>query len=85
MGRFTRRSHGSKLAHRTRGRRLLVEQLEDRLTLSVTWTGNAGTFNWTDANNWSSHAVPGSTDDVMINVAVSSPISISSGRRPSTH
>ena len=26
---------------------------------AVSWTGNAGTLNWGDANNWSNNAVPG--------------------------
>jgi hypothetical protein len=65
---------------RPRGWRLFVEQLEDRLTpASVSWTGGAGTFNWTDANNWSGLAVPGAADDVTISTTVTSPITISSG------
>ena len=30
------------------------------------WTGDAGDNQWTSANNWSGHAVPGPTDDVTI-------------------
>jgi hypothetical protein len=50
--------------------------LEDRLAPNVSWTGGAGTLNWTDANNWSTHAVPTSTDDMTINTSVSGPIVI---------
>lgn len=41
--------------------------LETRVVLStVTWDGGASTFNWSDPNNWSSDALPGSTDDVVV-------------------
>ena len=33
---------------------------------TVTWTGGAGTDNWRDAANWSSDAVPGPFDQVVI-------------------
>ena len=42
---------------------------ERRLLSSVSWTGGAGDNNWDTANNWSGNAVPGSGDDVTINVA----------------
>ena len=55
------------------------EELESRLLLSnVSWTGGASTLNWTDAINWSGHAVPGASDNVTINIAVSGPIAIGS-------
>jgi hypothetical protein len=58
--------------------RPLFELLEDRLAPSaVSWTGGAGTLNWTDAKNWSTGTVPTSADDVTINVAVSGPITAS--------
>src|SRR5262245_55719645 len=51
-------------------RRLSLEALEDRLApAAVSWTGNAGTLNWSDAGNWSNNAVPTSADDVTINKA----------------
>ena len=55
---------------------LRLERLEDRLAPNVSWTGSAGTLNWTDKDNWSSHAVPGASDDVMISISVSGPIII---------
>ncbi|HET6323495.1 MAG TPA: malectin domain-containing carbohydrate-binding protein [Planctomycetaceae bacterium] len=57
-----------------------AETLEDRTLLSgvVTWTGGAGTTNWATAANWSTNAVPGSGDDVVINVATNTTIQISS-------
>jgi hypothetical protein len=49
-----------------------LEVLEDRLApAAVHWTGNAGTLNWGDANNWldtnNQSYVPGAGDDVTIN------------------
>lgn len=46
--------------------RLSVRQLEDRLTPAVLWDGGAGSLNWGDPLNWSSDALPSSTDDVSI-------------------
>jgi hypothetical protein len=57
-----------------------VEALEDRLApANVQWTGNAGNLSWTSGANWSTGVVPGSADDVTINIAVSGPITIASG------
>src|SRR6516225_2637877 len=57
-----------------------VERLEERLAPSaVSWTGGAGTLNWTDAGNWSTGAVPTSADDVTIGLAVSGPITVNIG------
>src|SRR5271168_1976962 len=59
---------------------LWLEQLEDRVTPSaVSWTGNAGTLNWGDANNWSNNAVPTSADDVTIGKAGVGTITIGAG------
>ena len=59
-----------------------AEELENRRLLSnVSWTGGAGTLNWTDANNWSNHAVPGTSDNVMITTSVAGAITISSVAR----
>src|SRR5262249_38797902 len=47
-----------------------MERLEDRTLLTaVNWTGLAGDSNWNTAANWSTNAVPGSADDVTINLA----------------
>ncbi|WP_145030694.1 beta strand repeat-containing protein [Caulifigura coniformis] len=44
-----------------------MQRLESRVLLSaVTWTGGAGTSNWSDGSNWSGGAVPGPGDDVSI-------------------
>jgi hypothetical protein len=43
-----------------------LEVLEDRLQPSVNWTGGGDGTSWTDPNNWSSLALPGSGDDVFI-------------------
>src|SRR5262249_48865723 len=34
----------------------------------VTWNGGGGDFNWNNALNWSTNALPTSTDDVVIDV-----------------
>ncbi len=50
------------------------ESLEDRRLLAVVnWDGGAGTFNWTDANNWDNNLVPTSVDDVVISDLVGTP------------
>ena len=46
------------------------------MTSTVTWTGGAGTTNWTDAANWSTDALPGAGADVVINVATATTIQI---------
>ena len=46
---------------------------------AVSWTGNAGTLNWGDANNWSSDAVPTSADDVTINMSGVGTITVGAG------
>ena len=55
---------------RRRFRRLpRLEALEDRTLLSnVTWTGGGDGENWGDARNWDTQMVPGSGDDVTIDV-----------------
>src|SRR5262245_59701145 len=52
-----------------------TELLEDRLVLStVSWDGGGGNFDWNNALNWSTDALPGVADDVVINAATASPI-----------
>ena len=47
-----------------------IEWMEPRTLLSaVTWTGDGGDNNWDTAANWSTDSVPGSGDDVTINIA----------------
>src|SRR5262245_17184085 len=56
-----------------------LEALEPRLVLApVLWTGGGDGKSWQDGNNWSTHAVPGTSDDVTINVA-NNPTIISNG------
>ena len=46
-----------------------MQVLEQRLLLSQdVWTGGGDGKTWQDASNWSENAVPGSSDDVTINV-----------------
>src|SRR5262249_33551522 len=55
-------------ALKSRKWRPTLEVLEDRLTpAAVTWINPAG-GDWDTASNWSSGAVPGAGDDVVINV-----------------
>ena len=47
-----------------------LEWMEERTLLSdVSWTGNAHDNNWDTPGNWSTDSVPGSGDDVTINIA----------------
>jgi large repetitive protein len=51
-------------------RRPQLETLETRALLAaVTWTGGGGDNNWDTPANWSTDSVPGSGDDVTIDVA----------------
>lgn len=63
-----RKPQHAVIASRNRfGRQLRLESLEDRILLAtVTWDGGAGTFNWGDAANWSTDALPTANDDVVI-------------------
>jgi fibronectin-binding autotransporter adhesin len=57
---------------------LLLEALEARTVLStVSWINAAG-GDWNTAANWSGGVVPGATQDAIINVSVSGPITIDS-------
>ncbi|MFO0979550.1 MAG: hypothetical protein U0996_24325, partial [Planctomycetaceae bacterium] len=57
-----------------RGRTSMIEILETRALLAtVTWDGGAGTFNWFDANNWDTNAVPTTADDAVIPDLVGTP------------
>ncbi len=64
---FPQRNRNPKRATSCRPR---VEWMEPRALLSaVAWTGGAGDNNWDTAANWSTDSVPGSADDVTINIA----------------
>ena len=64
------RSQSNRKLNRSRSSRPLVERMEPRTLLSaVTWTGGAGDNNWDTPGNWSTDSVPGSADDVTINIA----------------
>ncbi len=61
----------TRSADRTRSRscRPRFERMEERTLLSpVTWTGAAGNNDWDTPDNWSTDSVPGSMDDVTINI-----------------
>ena len=54
--------------------------MESRTLLAaVFWTGAAGDNQWTTAHNWSTKKLPGSADDVTINVAGNPTIMLASG------
>src|SRR5262249_61409549 len=56
-----------------------LENLEDRTLLAtITWTNPLGGA-WNVAGNWDLGRVPGAGDDVVINRAVTNPITYSSG------
>ncbi len=72
--------------HRRRGRnglaerRLSLEFLEDRRLLAlVTWDGEGNNFDWNTAANWSTNALPGAADDVVISPGELITVSHSSG------
>ncbi len=47
-----------------------IEFLESRrLLAAVSWTGLGDDTNWSDPNNWSTHALPSAGDDVTISAA----------------
>src|SRR5262249_24836054 len=50
-----------------------------RLFNGVSWTGGGDGLNWSDPNNWSSHALPGINDDVTINVPTNPNIAVQGG------
>jgi fibronectin-binding autotransporter adhesin len=56
------------------GCRLFIEMLEDRTVLStINWNNPAG-GDWDVASNWDLGRLPASGDDVVINIAVTGPI-----------
>ena len=69
LGWSDRRSVNSTY-RRSSSRALGIEWMEPRTLLSaVLWTGNAHDNNWDTPGNWNPMSVPGSGDDVTINVA----------------
>ena len=44
----------------------------------INWTGNGDGSSWFDQANWEDNAIPGSTDDVVINVEGNRTIKIDS-------
>src|SRR5207253_1704917 len=72
--RFLSHKSGRSIRRDRRAKRMMltarpeVLRLEDRtLPSTVTWI-NPGSGDWNTASNWSSGAVPGAADDVVINV-----------------
>ena len=64
-----KRNANQRSEHKNRRRLFVIELLEQRTLLAaVTWDGEAGTLNWSDANNWSNNALPTSVDDVSIDI-----------------
>src|SRR5712692_6420616 len=62
-------SRGRTVRRTPRGRQLGVEALEDRtVPAPVSWINPAG-GDWGTASNWSTGAVPGTADDVTINLS----------------
>jgi autotransporter-associated beta strand protein len=67
---FASLSHRSRKLNRSKSCRPRLEWMESRTLLSaVTWTGGAGDNNWDTPANWSTDSVPGSGDDVTIDIA----------------
>ena len=63
------RSQRNRNLKRSRSCRPRIEWMEPRTLLSaVIWTGSGGDNNWDTAANWNTDSVPGSGDDVTINI-----------------
>jgi large repetitive protein len=70
MFNFATLSQRNHKFRRPRSCRPRLEWMEPRTLLSaVTWTGSAGDNNWDTPQNWSTDSVPGSGDDVTIDIA----------------
>ena len=70
MFNFASLSHRNRKLKRSKSCRPRLEWMEPRTLLSaVTWTGEAGDNNWDTPANWSTDSVPGSGDDVTIDIA----------------
>jgi hypothetical protein len=61
---------GRRRRDRRRFRVVEFERLERRIQLSlVTWIGEGNATSWSDPKNWSTDALPGTGDDVVIDAA----------------
>src|SRR5262245_55917464 len=57
-----------------------IERVESRvLFAAVSWDGGGDGTSWGDRFNWSADALPGSNDDVTINVAANPTVTVSTG------
>src|SRR5687767_3854818 len=58
-----------------------IESLESRRLLAdISWDGGGDGVNWSDANNWSSNALPTAADDVTISIAANPTIQLAGVR-----
>ncbi len=71
------------LRSRRRGvarRAAVLQSLESRrLLAAVSWDGGAGTFAWTDPDNWSNNQLPTAADDVTIDIPAAITVTLASG------
>ena len=67
------------MIHRLLGLFVLVSSVFTLWGATVTWTGSGDGTSWNDAHNWRNDQVPGPTDDVVINTAGGSPITVNGG------
>lgn len=59
-----------------------IESVEPRrLLAAVFWDGGGDGINWTSANNWSTNALPGPSDDVTIDIATNPNLILPSGNQ----
>jgi len=66
-------SNRSRFRRRRFGRRLLLEQLEDRRVLTaIVWATDSDGF-WDEPANWSPPQVPNSSDDVTVDRGAANP------------
>ncbi len=54
------------------------------LLAAVSWDGGGDGINWADQNNWSTNLLPGTNDDVTINIAANPTIIVTGGRTVSS-
>src|SRR5437763_1669909 len=75
-----RSSAARRFLRQQRYRSLRLETLEDRRVLAtVNWDGGGDGQQWLDRFNWSNDTLPGSGDDVVIDVPGDITVRLSSG------
>jgi len=61
-----RESFANRIRNAEQPRRFILEQLEQRVLLAISWDGGGNGTHWDDPFNWNTDSVPGPGDDVRI-------------------